>query len=292
MTLAGVDVSSYQGTPGQWHSEAGSFDWAAVKLTEFQPDGTRFTDPQAEADWAGLKADGKGRIAYLFGHPATSVSQTVDLFLSELDRLGVDDADGVALDHEENDGVAADRAAGWGVRVLDRLHSELGRKPLLYTFLDFAHNGYCAGMGQFPLWISDPSSPAGQPEVPAPWKTWAIHQWSITGVIDRDIASYASLTAMAAAIGKPKPAAPVHETPAPTWQERAVKALPEVKQGSKGAPVRTVQGLCYARGHQVTVDGNFGPATEAAVCAVQSDAKVKVDGIVGSATWPVLLGVS
>lgn len=66
--------------------------------------------------------------------------------------------------------------------------------------------------------------------------------------------------------------------------------LPTVKQGATGPHVRTIQGLCVARGHVTTVDGVFGGATTLAVKAVQAG-KVTADGIVGPATWPVLLGV-
>ncbi len=59
-----------------------------------------------------------------------------------------------------------------------------------------------------------------------------------------------------------------------TWQEKMMQALPEVKQGATGPHVRTVQGLCVARGHDIAIDGEFGPNTKAAVEAVQNAAKV------------------
>jgi hypothetical protein len=42
-------------------------------------------------------------------------------------------------------------------------------------------------------------------------------------------------------------------------------------------------------GHQVSVDGSFGPATKAAVQAFQTAHALAADGAVGPATWPVLL---
>ncbi|KAB2347364.1 peptidoglycan-binding protein [Actinomadura rudentiformis] len=76
------------------------------------------------------------------------------------------------------------------------------------------------------------------------------------------------------------------------WTEAMVKRLPTLKRGAKGEDVQSLQGLLRARSHlEVAIDGEFGPATEKAVKAVQRWGKVDDDGVVGSATWPVLLRV-
>jgi hypothetical protein len=78
--------------------------------------------------------------------------------------------------------------------------------------------------------------------------------------------------------------------PAANWTETLMRQLPELRQGATGTYVRTVQFQLGERGHKVTVDGAFGPATLAAVKAVQAAARLTPDGVVGPATWPVLLG--
>jgi hypothetical protein len=82
--------------------------------------------------------------------------------------------------------------------------------------LNFAWTGNCAGLGDYPLFISDPSSAPGEPRVPAPWTSWALHQYNITGDIDRDVASFASREEMTAALGRPGPAPEPVPAPAPT----------------------------------------------------------------------------
>lgn len=85
---------------------------------------------------------------------------------------------------------------------------------------------------------------------------------------------------------------PAPPSPAPNWQEAALKALPVISQGSTDVQaVRTLQGLLCARGHTVTVDGAFGPATKAALVEFQKLRGLSPDGAVGPATWPALLGV-
>lgn len=203
--LSGVDVSGYQGLPTQWVPDAGNFSWAAVKITELGPKSSKtpkYVNPDRAADWEWLAANKKGRIAYLFGHPSETPADTVDYFISELDPLKLGDDDGIALDLEVNDGLSAKAVAAWGVEVMADLKKKLDREPLLYTFIDFATTGNCAGLGGYPLWIADPSSPAGHPRVPGPWKTWAIHQYDISGSIDRDVANYPGLPQMFAALGK------------------------------------------------------------------------------------------
>lgn len=59
--------------------------------------------------------------------------------------------------------------------------------------------------------------------------------------------------------------------------------------GSAGQVVSGIQYLLRSNGHAVVVDAGFGPATAAAVSAVQSDAGVAADGVVGPITWPLLV---
>ena len=54
-------------------------------------------------------------------------------------------------------------------------------------------------------------------------------------------------------------------------------------------PVPSLQDLLNARGHHVTVDGIYGPSTEAAVKAFQQSKGLAADGIVGPLTWPKLI---
>lgn len=67
-----------------------------------------------------------------------------------------------------------------------------------------------------------------------------------------------------------------------------------LRNGAKGAQVKTLQRLLSAFGYSLGkwgVDGSFGAATEAAVRAFQKAKNLDVDGIVGKQTWSALLGV-
>ena len=62
-----------------------------------------------------------------------------------------------------------------------------------------------------------------------------------------------------------------------------------VQTGSTGEDVKSAQYLLNAHGAQLAVDGDFGPATKAAVEAFQGAHGLGVDGIVGNQTWPALI---
>lgn len=64
---------------------------------------------------------------------------------------------------------------------------------------------------------------------------------------------------------------------------------PLEQEGSTGENVRSVQYLLNAHGATLAVDGAFGPLTAAAVRRFQSTNGLKVDGIVGNATWSALI---
>jgi peptidoglycan hydrolase-like protein with peptidoglycan-binding domain len=68
-----------------------------------------------------------------------------------------------------------------------------------------------------------------------------------------------------------------------------ISPWPLVRQGDQEHPVQTLQYLLRARGHSLTVDGIFGPGTDAAVRAFQQQKGLAVDGVVGAATWQALI---
>jgi peptidoglycan hydrolase-like protein with peptidoglycan-binding domain len=63
---------------------------------------------------------------------------------------------------------------------------------------------------------------------------------------------------------------------------------PTLQEGDTGTAVRTLQTRLNVWGATLTVDGDFGTATLAAVKAFQAKEKLTVDGIVGPQTWSAL----
>ena len=83
------------------------------------------------------------------------------------------------------------------------------------------------------------------------------------------------------------------DAPAPTPSKHTYTIqLPLLKKGDKGEYVKTLQYLLLAHGCDLGTwgaDGDFGRATELAVCFFQSPRHLDVDGEVGGDTWNALL---
>ncbi|RLK22648.1 peptidoglycan hydrolase-like protein with peptidoglycan-binding domain [Micromonospora sp. M71_S20] len=82
--------------------------------------------------------------------------------------------------------------------------------------------------------------------------------------------------------GKPKPKPAPKPAPVYTLGSRTLR------RGSTGADVRELQALLNRLGARLTVDGDYGPATENAVKAVQRLRWLDPDGIVGPLTLTAL----
>ncbi|MGO1199770.1 MAG: C40 family peptidase [Dermabacteraceae bacterium] len=76
-------------------------------------------------------------------------------------------------------------------------------------------------------------------------------------------------------------------TSAPSAPSTSV-GQPKLRQGDRGAAVRSLQSALNASGASISVDGSFGPGTASAVRALQSAAGIGVDTVVGPRTWNAL----
>ena len=64
---------------------------------------------------------------------------------------------------------------------------------------------------------------------------------------------------------------------------------PTLRRGSEGDAVEILQVRLRLRGFPLTLDGDFGAATELAVKTFQSQAGLVADGVVGPKSWAVLI---
>jgi peptidoglycan hydrolase-like protein with peptidoglycan-binding domain len=72
------------------------------------------------------------------------------------------------------------------------------------------------------------------------------------------------------------------------WDNLVIQPDPVLQQGDSGVSVRRLQRLLKATGASLTVDGEFGAGTRAAVVQFQRSQGLAADGIVGEQTWGAL----
>jgi peptidoglycan hydrolase-like protein with peptidoglycan-binding domain len=73
-----------------------------------------------------------------------------------------------------------------------------------------------------------------------------------------------------------------------TTQKTSAPKEPLVRYGAKGKAVMVLQRALNKKGAHLSVDGDFGPKTKAAVEHFQRSRNLTVDGIVGPNTWRAL----
>lgn len=73
--------------------------------------------------------------------------------------------------------------------------------------------------------------------------------------------------------------------------DRYAAAAPVLSRGAGGAAVLDLQSLLTADGFPCSLDGHFGPATFAAVQALQRSRGLAADGVVGPQTWQAALAL-
>lgn len=174
--MRGTDISAYQ-------SSIPAGDFCVLKATE----GLGYDDPPFASRWKALGQRGTLRGAYHFSHPKNDPVAEANHFLRIVRAAGLKPGDMLVLDHEVSDGTSPAHCAAWARTWCQYVTDSVGYRPVVYTFLSFAQEGRCEGLGTYPLWIADPSRAPAHPRVPAPWKSWVMHQYAETGGIDRDV---------------------------------------------------------------------------------------------------------
>lgn len=114
------------------------------------------------------------------------------------------------------------------------------------------------------------------------WNCWGIFDWMVLDVEEDPNAT--PLPVMSVATLLPGyPSLNNSTTEGVTHNSNPVGSI--YKEGSTGDDVVQIQRRLWAYDNALVVDGNFGPATKAAVQAFQTRHGLTVDGIVGTNTW-------
>ncbi|MGW7283780.1 GH25 family lysozyme [Streptomyces sp. NPDC054844] len=197
--IKGIDVSSYQ---AETYGTSG-LDFVIVKATE----GRTYINPKQDRQAATARTAGLALGFYHFLWPGNIKAQA-KYFVEKCASLH---GDMLVCDWETTgDGSwASNKEKDEFLREVKRLRGDT-HKIGLYCNTDFWLNRDDTSYAADFLWIADPRT-AGKPRIRA---KWAIHQYSITGGVDRNVARFGSRAEMRSWCGY------ADSRPAPTTEQR------------------------------------------------------------------------
>ncbi|MFE9854984.1 GH25 family lysozyme [Streptomyces sp. NPDC005780] len=297
--VTGVDTSHYnherngkKDTPIDWKRVAASNSFAFLKATQ----GVSGKDGWFARDYAAASRTSLHRAPYHFFHPRSTTDGAAQArhFVSVVRAAGYRGGRAgelpPVLDVEKLPAKGAGEVCPKALRApqvrafLNEVKKEFGVTPIVYTRASFVKecmDGKGEVFAGYPLWLARYGSGANEPQrVAGAGRSWTFWQYSrsgtvpgIDGPVDRNVfrGSPAELRAMAKG-----------STP------RLSHDFPVLRSGQRGSEVTTAQLLLAAKGHHVAPDGDFGPATVAAVKKFQQGAGLKSDGVIGELTWRAL----
>lgn len=266
--IKGIDVAGYQAE----NYDVSGLDFVVVKATE----GTSYKNPKYDAQVKHARDKALVVGHYHFVNSTSSMDAQATYFVKtatekageflvlDWENTGVDNA-------EKNEFIKKTKALAPGLKVG------------LYCNKDYwknrDHSNYA---GDF-LWIADPSSPAGHPDVR---HAWTIHQYSSAGGVDRDVANFANRGAMAVWAGKPV------AKPKPVYA--AYPGASFFRLGRKSALITAMGKRLVAEGYKGYKKGPGPEFTRADMAAYSWWQKkhgykgVDANGVPGKKTWDLL----
>jgi len=212
-TLAGIDVSNFQGPHFNWAAYKGKVQFAGIKVTE----STNFADIDARTNIAGAVSVGALPMAYHFLHAIPSGTEQANWFMAHCKSAGLERGQLMSLDVEQAGQDGQTPASLWAraVEAADVIKQHFGTWPVIYTDISLAQVAPAA-IGAAPLWLANPSGT--KLSAVGPWKVISFEQTGQRGV-DTDVfyGSAAELKALALPVPKPTPppvtpVPPVHST--------------------------------------------------------------------------------
>ena len=193
----GIDVSKWNGDI-DWHSvKKSGVSFAFLKATE----GTDRLDSRFAEYSRGARAAGVSHAPYHFYYFCSTADAQADWFIANVPKAAVQlppvlDAEWNAASPTCKLRPPADEVRASLQRFMDRLEAHYGKRPIIYTTVDFHRENLVGHFEKYHFWLR---SVADHPENIYTARKWAFWQYTSTGVVpgisgDTDINVFAGST--------------------------------------------------------------------------------------------------
>jgi lysozyme len=177
----GIDISKYQGDI-DWHRvRAAGIDFAFIKATE----GGDHSDDRFIDNWRAAGQAGMPRGAYHYYYFCRSAAEQAEWFIRNVPRDAAALPPVLDLEWTPRSRTCRFRPTPDEVRTEARRFLQIltvyyGRRPLIYTTVDFYRDNDLGRLEGYHFWLR---SVAGHPSVVYPDQRWALWQYTGTGVV-------------------------------------------------------------------------------------------------------------
>jgi len=178
----GIDVSKYQGDVDWRRVRGAGVEFAYIKATE----GGDHADDRFWQNWEGAAAAGLPRGAYHYYYFCRTPAEQAAWFMSHVpkDRYALPPVLDIEWNHRSRtcrrfpdpETVRAEART-----FLELLTGYYGKRPLVYTTVDFYHDNELWKLQGNHFWLR---SVAGHPSEVYPGQRWAMWQYTGTGIVD------------------------------------------------------------------------------------------------------------
>jgi lysozyme len=180
-TIHGIDVSKWQGDI-DWAKVKGSgVSFAFIKATE----GKDRVDAKFDEYWQRARAAGLPYAPYHFYYFCSTADQQADWFIANVPKSAVYLPPVLDVEWNGESKTCRYRPSPLTVqtemkRFMDRLEAHYGKRPIIYTSVDFHRDNLVGQFKDYHFWVR---SVAAHPTEIYPERRWAFWQYTSTGVI-------------------------------------------------------------------------------------------------------------
>ncbi|MBT9371049.1 GH25 family lysozyme [Rhizobium sp. CSW-27] len=177
----GIDISKWNG----------DIDWQAVKRADVSfvfikaTEGKDMVDPAFETNWRSAAAVGLPHAPYHFYYFCSSADEQADWFIANVPKAASVLPPVVDVEWNHASKTCRTRPPASSIRAelqhfMDRLEAYYGKRPIIYTSVDFHRDNLVGSFEDRPFWVR---SVAAHPEKTYQGRRWSFWQYTSTGVI-------------------------------------------------------------------------------------------------------------